>query len=146
MSTLVDIIAKATKGNENAADFLLAIHQVADLWDDLIDKDKPVAADSINRAFYNALVAIPRNPFYGANFAALSPLIESAIIDWHTANAFEASKQNLQTAYGLRCSGQSLCIMTARIIGGSNFAETIALELRSAGDTWAEYAAKHGVQ
>ncbi len=146
MKTMGEIIAKATRGDASAAEFLTALHQVVDLWDDLIDKDRPVSSDAINTAFYDLLVTLPRNAFYQRNFALLNPLIESAIIDWHTANALEASKQSMQTAYGLRCSGQAVSIMVARIVGGPSFAENIALELRSAGDTWADYAAKHGVQ
>lgn len=146
MKELDGLIAKATRGEPDAAAFLTGLHRIVDIWDDLIDKDKPVDDAAINAAFYAALVAIPRNPFYRAHFALLSPLIESAIIDWHTANALEKTGgDDLRTAHALRCAGYSVLIMCARIIGGVEWAEEVSLELRSGQSDWAEYAEKHKV-
>lgn len=132
--------ARWLKGHADAITFVLAVHDVVELWDDLIDQDKEITPETINRVFYRALIEIPRNGFYQAHFATLSPLIESAIFDWHTANAFEKAKTNLETAYGLRCTLQSLTVMCARIIGGPSWAQAVNNEIRSAGETWAEYA------
>lgn len=128
------------KGNPEAIRFILAVHDVVELWDDLIDQDKEATPENINRVFYRALIEIPRNRFYQAHFDTLSPLIESAIFDWHTANDFEKRKEHLETAFGLRCTLQSLTVMSARIIAGVEWAQSVNNEIRSLGETWAEYA------
>lgn len=136
------------KGNQDAARFVLALHQIVDTWDDLIDKDKSVSDSDIHAAFTGALIEIPRNPFYQANFMRLNPVIEAAIADWHTANALEDKKDeaNLREAYVLRCSGYSVAVMCAAVVGGDEWAKKVNLELRSQPSEWTAYAAKHGVQ
>ncbi len=145
--TLHETISYAVKGNAEAEQFLLGVHRVVELWDDLIDKDKPASDADINAAFYHALIVLPRNPFYQANFALLNSIFESAILDWHTANALETKKdeQSLRISHVLRCSIQNLTIMAARIVGGVDWAIKISLAICSAGTDWPDYAAKHGV-
>jgi hypothetical protein len=140
------LLAKWLRGHKQAIAMVLMVHEIVELWDDLIDKDKEIEPADINRAFRTALIELPRNPFYQDNFAALNTLIESAIFDWHTANTFEAAKTNLETAFGLRCTIQSVTVITARIIGGNEWAQTVSNEIRSLGETWAEYAYGFGEQ
>lgn len=130
------------KGCESAIDFILAMHQIAETWDDLIDGDRETTPKAINAAFYTSLITLPRNPFYQQHFHELSPIVESAILDWHTANALEKrnSGDDLRTAYTLRCGAQMLTVMSARIIGGQDWAQNVNLEIRSVGDSWADYS------
>jgi hypothetical protein len=127
------------KGDEDAVSLNAAVHQVVEVWDDLIDRDGPVVAEAINNAFYLLFVTIPRNAFYQQHFSVLNPLIESAILDWHAANEFERRRHQLETAFGLRCAGQALTVMCARIIGGVEWARSVNVQLRSSGETYAEY-------
>lgn len=135
------------KGDTAAAQFVVNLHGIFEIWDDLIDKDKPVSDANINAAFMGALVILPRNPFYQAHFTLLNPLVESAILDWHTANALEAKKDeaSLREAYVIRCSFYVVPVMCARIIGGQEWAQSVNLSLRSQPSEWPAYAAKHGV-
>lgn len=144
---LSERIRKFVRGDEQAYEFLMSIHRIVDTWDDLIDKDKPISDDEINNAFHMALIGIPRNPFYRANFALLNPLLESAIVDWHTANVLEkrGDEVSLREAYVIRCSIYTLDIMSARILGGNDWALAVSLEIRSFGNEWPLYAAKHGM-
>ena len=141
------LLGKWLKGDGEAAALVLAIHGIVEIWDDLIDRDKPISAESVNQAFYAALIAVPRNRFYQQHFTALSPIIESAILDWNTATALEAARdaEGLRTAFVLRCSGLALTVMCARIVGGVAWARQVNLELRQMGDTWAEYSSGFGV-
>lgn len=134
------MLSKWLRGHKEAIDMVLMVHDIVELWDDLIDKDKVPTSDDINRVFRTVLIELPRNGFYQDNFAQLNTLIESAIFDWHTANAFEAKKEHLETAFGLRCTIQSVTVIAARIIGGNEWAQKVSNEIRSAGETWAEYA------
>tara|TARA_R110000868_G_scaffold10713_2_gene52055 strand:- start:72 stop:500 length:429 start_codon:yes stop_codon:yes gene_type:complete len=134
-----ELLAKWLKGHRDAIALVLMVHDVVEIWDDLIDKDKEVAPEDINRVFRTALIELPRNPFYAENFGALNTIIESAIFDWHTANAFEASRTHLETAFGLRCTIQSVTIICARIVGGPVWAQSVSNEIRSIGESYAEY-------
>lgn len=142
-----ETLSRWLQGNQEAIDFISIILQVVEIWDDLIDKDKDVDDDNINGIFYAALVSLPRLSFYRQNFDTLSPIIESAIFDWRTANSLEKKKdhQSLVTAYTLRCSGLSLIVISARIIGGHDWAMKVSNELRNSGDAWEQYRLKHGV-
>lgn len=144
---LADRISEWLKGHRDAIEFVLTAHEIAELWDDLIDRDKPVEDISINVAFYKALVALPRNRFYQENFTLLNPVLESSILDWLTANQFEKSKEaeKLRHAWGLRFSPFALTVMSARIIGGFEWAQKVNAEFRALGEPWERYAKEHGV-
>jgi hypothetical protein len=122
------VFAKACCGNAVALGFILEYFAICDAWDDLIDKDKPMLEWDINHAFYRALVTLPRNPFYQANFAALNPIIEIGIQNWWLANQLERQPdgQLRQTANTLRCRVFDLVIKCAAIIGGIEHAHDIA--------------------
>lgn len=115
-----------------------------ELWDDLIDKD-PASDERVNNAFYLALVTLPRNPFYRENFALLNPLMESAVFDWWTANEYETEKKHLHTAYMLKTGIHTIITMSARIIGGAEWAKQVNSDMRSLGETWEQYSKEFGV-
>jgi hypothetical protein len=124
------------------------VFDVFELWDDLIDKDKPVDQKDINDAFYTVFVKLPRDQFYNQHFSLFNPIIETTILDWFSANELEATLKidALRQSYVLRCSAQQLIVMAARIVGGVEWATAVNTELRMMGDTWNEYAEKHGVK
>ena len=142
--TLDQFLPAWLKGHTAAIDFVLTLHEIVETWDDLIDEDS-VTDKAVNAAMYAALVTLPRNLFYREHFTLLSPVIEAAVFDWLTANEFEGRREHLHTSYILRCAGLAVTVMCARIIGGPDWAIEVNNELRTMGDTWTEYAAKHGV-
>jgi hypothetical protein len=139
-------LGKWLKGNQSAVEFVLDLFRIVELWDDLVDNDNEITPKDVNKAFHAALITLPRNGFYHANFTLLNPIIEAGIFDWHTANHFEKKKENLETAFGLRCTLQSTIVLSARIVGGDEWAQTVSHEIRSLGETWAEYAYGFGVK
>lgn len=141
MTDFKDLLAKWLRGDQDAIAFILAIHQIAEIWDDLIDQDKPVPPEAINAMLFGALVTLPRNPFYQRNIALLNPLVEQAIVDWHTANAFEKSGdvEKLRMAWVLRSSPFALTVMSSRIVGGHEWAVQTSIELWSRLSNWADY-------
>jgi hypothetical protein len=50
-------------GNTDALNLFHHLVELIHIWDDLIDKDKPVSDEQINKAFLIALVYMPSNPF-----------------------------------------------------------------------------------
>lgn len=115
-----------------ARDFLLAIHDIAHVWDDLIDKDKQLSDDQINDAFFKALVVIPNNPFYRQHFGALQPLVVTAILNWLTANKLEdaGSEDDKRIAFVTRSAYTDLITYVAMLVGGPGWAVQQGPEIR----------------
>lgn len=145
---MCEVLPEMLQGDADAIEFNMALYQIVETWDDLIDKDKPALPEAINTAFYAALIRLPRNSFYQRNFALLNPVLESAILDWFTANALEAKRdiESLRASYMLRCGIQAVTVMCARIIGGLAWANSVNIKLRSSGDSWLEYSTEFGVK
>ena len=143
------MILRMLQGNTDALAMILDIHRIVEVWDDLLDKDKPVSDSALNATIAAALITLPRNPFYARNFNLLSPILEMAIMDWHAASELERiGGEALRTSYALRCAFYALTVMAAKIIGGAEWAQKVSVELRQAGmkaDPWADYAEEHGV-
>lgn len=110
---------EALLGDQYAIEFCRSLFRISQVWDDLIDGDEAVDAESINAAFWEALVTIPLNPFYRNNFTTLQPLVQAAIIDWLAANDLERGSQQEQVvAFVLRDTLTSIITHCALIVGG----------------------------
>lgn len=125
-------IAEIFKGNRAAVDLFWSFSYIANLWDDLIDKDHPAEDERINRAFYLALVGLPTNPFYVEHAAVLVPLIENIILKWQDATALEngSDEHGWHLAYGLRAGLLELIGVMARLIGGYEWATFMGPKIR----------------
>jgi len=116
----------------NAVAFLLDAFNVGEIWDDLIDKDKPVSPEAINTAFYTALVTLPNNPFYQAYRPQLSAVMVSGIHAWLDANKLERGSENDKAcAYVLRVWYMELLTLVATLLHGFDYARSISLEMRA---------------
>lgn len=83
---------------DDAADFCVSAYRLCQTWDDLIDEGY-AKADEINAAFQDAILEWQRNPFYLTHHHALTALLGSAILQWHTANAIEGAKDEALYAH-----------------------------------------------
>lgn len=127
---LSTLFREVCAGDESAVEFLTAMVGVLHLWDDLIDKDKPVTDDDINAAFWDALVVLPRNQFYQRHFSDLNPILVTAILSWKTANEFERNRESLDIAFVIRSAYVDLILMTALLCGGRARAERLGPAIR----------------
>lgn len=120
------------KGHEDAIAFCLLICHILHIWDDLEDRDKKLSRETIDQAFYGALIVLPRNPFYQAHFLELNTMVESAIQNWHAANAMERSDSldDKRIAFIIRSEYGNIVLTAARIVGGYAWAKEVAPELR----------------
>ncbi len=110
-------------GREDAVIFCQRLAEVAQVWDDLIDKDKPITEKQINNAFINCLLRIPCMPFYQDNFGHLQPVIQNAVYDWLTANELEQGNDHAKSmAFVLRDAITSVAIQCAFLVGGHEHA------------------------
>jgi len=124
----------AFKGNQSAVDFVLMVARVVDVWDNLIDKDKPVTDKEINDAFWTLAIEMPANAFYRHFADDLRPVMATGIVNWMTANKMERSKEinhrAIEIAHVIRYSIADVALMAALLCGGHEWASEIGPELR----------------
>jgi hypothetical protein len=120
------------KGDASAYQFIDVVFSTLHVWDDLIDKDKPVTTEQIHRLMVDVLIELPRNRFYLTNFAQLNSILHLAIINWHIANAMELTGDALDAhiAFILRSTYVDLVTTVALIVGGQEWAIDIGLQAR----------------
>lgn len=97
-------------GDQAGVDMAWAIANMTHIWDDLIDKDKPVSDESINNMMRIALIQLPSNRVY-QKVQSVAPAFWAAIISaYEAANKFEKDKdeKGIEIAHVLRYSAGNL--------------------------------------
>lgn len=132
-----DKILRALRGHQGALDAFLKVRDILHFWDDLVDRDKVVGPDYINRAMFTALVALPSNPFWRAHQDSLLPILTNAVGNWHAANTFEAGDElrRLELAFVIRSDYANLLIHMAYLVGGYDWMMEVTPVIR---DLWTE--------
>lgn len=130
--TRAELFEWITRGDAAAAEFLEVVTQIAHAWDDIVDRDKPFDAEAVHRAFFSALVVLPRNTFYTTHFGLLNPVLISAINNWRVANELEAGEDedSLRIAFISRSSYCDLVTQTAFILGGTLWVREVGPAIR----------------
>lgn len=98
-------------GNTEARDMCEMMLEITSVWDDLIDKDKPVSESDINRVFLQALVYLPSNRFYVQYQSAFIVMWQPIVASWMAANDMELNNSGLEISYILRCL---MCMMVVQ--------------------------------
>jgi hypothetical protein len=108
-----------------------AFVNLAHTWDDMIDRDKPVSADDINRAFLTCLVYLPANPFYRAIQDQIMPMWLVVVSSYETANAFEKAKDphGIEIAHSLRYAAGSIIAYAVHVCLGAEKAKEVLPEV-----------------
>ena len=107
-------------GNKDALALFYNLVDLVHIWDDLIDKDKPVNDDDINKAFLIALVYMPANPFYKQIQEQVLPMWITAASAFEVANKFEKTKDEhgIEIAHNLRyAAGHVVAYMSIVCLG-----------------------------
>jgi hypothetical protein len=127
-----DFLEMAFNGNQSAIDLALLLARVSHVWDDLIDRDKPVSNEQINQAFYAMLITLPSNQFFRDHADSLLPLMAVGAMNYEIANQYEAEggKESLALAHVLRYSIADVLTAIALIIGGPDWVRQIGPEMR----------------
>ena len=118
-------------GNEDALRMLHAFADLAHIWDDMVDKDKPVSADAINRAFLTCLVYLPANPFYRSIQNEILPMWLAVVSAYETANFFELHKDahGIEIAHGLRYASGNIMAYAVYVCVGPEKAKEYLPEM-----------------
>jgi hypothetical protein len=124
--------AKACGGDAYALAFLSTVMDAVEIWDDLIDKDKPVADTDLNRVFVNLMFFLPQNPFFDRNKAYLLPIMMTCINAWMDSTDLQKSpvKRDLATAWYLKQMGVELYGAVAFLTGGFQHMREVSFEAR----------------
>ncbi len=123
--------------------------ELSQLWDDLIDEDQPVSTAQREHLFRLSLVELPKNGFYQRYFYQLQPVLEDRLYTWLDCNRIErgGSDAQLQAAYILRSVVTDLVIHMAYLIGGYDWRQQVAFEVREyvygGNESWPSYRREH---
>ncbi len=112
--------------------FCESLFRISQTLDDLIDGDKPVPGQAVYRAFWEALIDLPGNPFYRQHESVLRPLMAAALQDWRDSVTLElAGDHHGRTlAFVLRDQLTSLVVQCAGIVGGFDWMQQVSTEIR----------------
>lgn len=117
-------------GDHSAVDFVVAFSSIAELWDDLIDKDKEPSRQEIDAVFWNALVTFPCNEFFNKHRSFLMPLIVQAINAYHDSVELEkGGKDDRAYALTLRLVALQMCPMIVMLKKGYPAARAVSLDM-----------------
>lgn len=113
-------------GDRAALEFLYSISKITELWDDLIDKDKPITPEQINDAMFDALITLPCNPFYTRHATYLAPIMIAAISSWQDANTLaKGTRSQKALAYTLRNMDVQVIMAIITILRGRDKAREL---------------------
>jgi hypothetical protein len=117
-------------GDASAVEFMVAISEIAELWDDLVDKDKELTKAEIDSAMFTALVTLPCNQFFNANKQFLMPLILQWINAWQDSVELEnGGESDRAYALTLRLFGLQLSSMIVLLKKGYHEARKVSLDI-----------------
>jgi hypothetical protein len=114
-------------GNQDALNMYQALVSLLHIWDDLIDRDKPVPDASINQAFLTCLVYLPANPFYRAIQEQILPMWLVVVSGYEAANKFEKDKDahGIEIAHGLRYAAGNIMAYAVHVCVGADKAREV---------------------
>lgn len=117
-------------GNEDAFRVFQMLLNLAHIWDDLVDKDKPhlVNEFSINNAFLICLVYLPMSPFYRSIQYDVLPMWITVVSGYEAANLYERNKDphGIEIAHTLRyAAGNIVAYMIHVCVGAEKAREYI---------------------
>jgi hypothetical protein len=111
--------------------FVTLLGDTAELFDDVVDKDKPVTDAAVARVLFFVLTDLPVNPFFERHKLQLVPLMHMAINAWLDANDLEkGDKTDRARAYVLRDLMIEVVMHTVFLLHGRQRQRELSLEIR----------------
>lgn len=141
-----DILLSLCGGNAAAVALIEEAHNLAEVYDDIIDADGRAASADVHRAFAFALFGLHANPVYQAN-PGLQTVLLQTIAMWRAATDLErdpARRDALEVTYVMRCAPYGFYVAVVMAVSGME-AAIEAAKLLYAGkdaDTFASYVAE----
>jgi len=119
-------------GDAHAVSFILTFADVCEVFDDLIDKDKPVTDEDLVRTLFAVLVDMPMNPFFAQFRHQLVPVIITGINAWLDANKLESGSDSDKVfAYVLRDWYAELVSFVVYLTRGRAYLRSVSMDVRA---------------
>ena len=114
-------------GDQDALNMYRMFVDLAHIWDDLVDKDKPVSEDAINNAFLICLAYLPANPFYQKIQPQVLPMWLTVVSAYQVANKFEREKDphGIEIAHSLRYAVGGIVSYAVHVCVGAEQAKQV---------------------
>ena len=118
--------------NDHAVNFVIDFSDACELFDDLIDKDKPIGDDDVVRVLFCVLTELPLNPFFDQWKRQLIPVIITGINAWLDSNTLERSGNGNDKvfAYVLRDWYFELLAFVIYLARGRDYMREVSMEVR----------------
>jgi len=111
--------------------FIVDFADTCELFDDMIDRDKPLEDDHIVRVLFKVLTEIPLNPFFDRFKSQLIPIIVTGINAWLDANTLENGSDNDKVfAYVLRDWYMEFVAYVVYLTRGRDYMRSISMDIR----------------
>ena len=104
--------------SEEASDWLIALWEVIQLFDDVADKD-PIDRDELDMVIWNTLVGMPANVFYQRNIHVLTPLLSIMVLKWKASDTVERNGEACATSFVWRAGYYDLVLATVQLEHGA---------------------------
>lgn len=118
-------------GDINAVWFVRQFGDICEVFDDLVDKDKPVTDADIARTLFVCLTELPLNPFFDKYKHQLIPVIVTGINAWLDANVLEKGSQNDRVfSYVLRDWYAEIIAYCIYLCRGRDYMRSVSMEVR----------------
>jgi hypothetical protein len=118
-------------GDMGALWFIRQFGDVCEVFDDLVDKDKPVTDADLARTLFAVLTEMPLNPFFDKHKHQLIPIIVTGINAWLDANTLEKGSENDRVfSYVLRDWYAELIAYIIYLCRGRDYMRSVSMEVR----------------
>ncbi len=125
--------------SEEAVDWLIALWEVIQLFDDIVDGDT-IDRDDLDASIWNALVGLPSNGFYQRNAHILIPLMSVAVLKWKASDKVERDGEACATSFVWRAGYYDIVLAAVQIEHGSQLAMDIGpVVLKLYGESLEDY-------
>lgn len=114
-----------------AVRFVLDMSHFVEIFDDLVDQDKPVSQRDMTHAVFSALYHIPANPFFNAHRAVLLPVIFMFTNAWLDSNELAKGDETEKAlAFTLKGLGVEVLLACVSITRGVDYLRTVSADIR----------------
>lgn len=112
--------------------FFLTVADASELFDDIVDQDKPLESGHVERVLFALLTSLPMNPFFDKFKHQLCPIMHTGINAWLDATEMEKSAGTPRhRAYVLRDWNLELLMYVVYLTRGRDYMRTVSLEIRN---------------
>ena len=120
-------------------DWLIALYDLIQLVDDVADGD-PVDRQDLNRVLWDALVAMPQNPFFIKEAHQLVPVVATQVLKWQASDASEHDGRVDAKTFMWRAGYYDVVLLCVSLVHGPKVATDVSEQvLRLYGEDMTDY-------